>query len=229
MPPPIVLVAEDDAAIRELLSHHLQRDGFEVVAVADGNAALRTARELADVVLLDVGLPVIDGLEVARVLRRDKDDVPIVMLTARSDEIDRIVGLELGADDYICKPFSPREVVARVKAVLRRAGKPLAPRPALLSFGRLQIDESAREARVDGQDIKLKPREFGLLLALALNCGVALSRRALLERVWGYDFDGDERTVDVHIRRVRRKIEEQHGVPPVLHTVHGFGYKFMRT
>jgi len=228
MPTPIVLVAEDDAAIRDLLTHHLQRDGFEVVAVADGNAALRSARELADVVLLDVGLPVIDGLEVARVLRRDKHDVPIVMLTARNDEIDRVLGLELGADDYICKPFSPREVVARVKAVLRRAGKPFTSRASILQFGRLQIDESAREARVDGIDIKLKPREFGLLLALALNSGVALSRRALVERVWGYDFAGDERTVDVHIRRVRRKIEEQHGLPPMLQTVHGFGYKFMR-
>jgi DNA-binding response OmpR family regulator len=228
MPAPIVLVAEDDAAIRELITHHLQRDGFEVVAVADGNAALRTARELADVVLLDVGLPVIDGLEVARVLRRDKSDVPIVMLTARSDEIDRIVGLELGADDYICKPFSPREVVARVKAVLRRAGKPPAPTSTVLNFGRLQIDEPAREVRIDGQDIKLKPREFGLLLALALNSGVALSRRALLERVWGFDFAGDERTVDVHIRRVRRKIEEQYGLAPMLQTVHGYGYKFVR-
>lgn len=229
MPPPIVLVAEDDASIRELLAHHLQRDGFEVVTVADGNAALRTARELADIVLLDVGLPVIDGLEVARVLRRDNNDVPIVMLTARSDEIDRVLGLELGADDYICKPFSPREVVARVKAVLRRAGKSFSPGSTVLSFGRLQIDEPAREVRVDGEDIKLKPREFGLLLVLALNSGVALSRRALLERVWGYDFIGDERTVDVHIRRVRRKIEEQRGLPPMLHTVHGFGYKFMCT
>lgn len=196
--------------------------------MSDGNAALRSARELADLVLLDVGLPVIDGLEVARALRRDKYDVPIVMLTARGDEIDRILGLELGADDYISKPFSPREVVARIKAVLRRAGKSLPSRSVILDFGRLQIDEPAREVRVDGCDVRLKPREFGLLLALAANPGVALSRRALLERVWGYDFAGDERTVDVHIRRVRRKIEEQCGLPPMLHTVHGFGYKFVR-
>jgi DNA-binding response OmpR family regulator len=151
------------------------------------------------------------------------------MLTARADEIDRVVGFELGADDYICKPFSPREVVARVKAVLRRSGTPADNTPSVLNFGRLEIDEAAREARVDGQDVKLKPREFALLLALAANPGVALSRRTLLEKVWGFDFDGDERTVDVHIRRVRLKIEEECKLPPMLQTVHGFGYKFSRS
>ena len=223
-----VLVAEDDPAIRELLAHHLRREGFEVVAVGDGNAALRAARELAHAVLLDIGLPAIDGLEVARTLRREKYEMPIVMLTARADEIDRIVGLELGADDYICKPFSPREVIARVKAVLRRAGIPAEPKPEILTYGRLVIDESAREARVDGEAVKLKPREFKLLLVLAANPGVALSRRTLLERVWGFDFDGDERTVDVHVRRVRLKIEEERNLPALLQTVHGFGYKFAR-
>lgn len=226
MPARTVLVAEDDPAIRELLAHHFQRDGFEVVAVADGNAALRAAREVADVVVLDIGLPAIDGLDVARSLRREKRDIPILMLTARVDEIDRVVGFELGADDYICKPFSAREVVARVKAVLRRAGTPAEPKPCLLSFGRMQIDEAAREVRVDGEDVRLKPREFSLLLELAANHGVALSRRTLLEKVWGFDFDGDERTVDVHVRRVRLKLEEERNLPPMLHTVHGFGYKF---
>lgn len=228
MPAPIVLVAEDDASIRDLLTHHLQCEGFQVVAVSDGNAALRAGRELADIVVLDVGLPAIDGFEVARSLRREKQGVPIIMLTARTDEIDRIVGLELGADDYICKPFSPRELVARVKAVMRRAGQTFDRRPALLHFGRLEIDEAAREARVDGEDVKLKPREFQLLLTLAANPGIALSRRTLLERIWGFDFDGDERTVDVHVRRVRRKIEEERNLPPMLHTVHGCGYKFAR-
>lgn len=226
MPPPNVLVAEDDSAIRELLVHHLQREQFGVIAVGDGNAALRAARTFVDLAILDVGLPAIDGFDVIRELRREKRDVPIIMLTARTDEVDRVVGFELGADDYVCKPFSPREVVARVKALLRRYGKPCDFRPAVLTFGALEIDESAREVRVSGKDVKLKPREFGLLLTLASNPGVALSRRMLLERVWGFDFSGDERTVDVHIRRVRLKVEEENGLPPMLHTVHGFGYKF---
>ena len=229
MPALKVLVAEDDPAIRELLTHHLQRENFDVLAVSDGNAALRAARDLADVVILDIGLPAIDGFEVARALRREKRDVPIIMLTARTDEIDRIVGFELGADDYICKPFSPREVVARVKAIVRRTGQTYDQRPAPLNFGRLEIDEAAREVRVDGADVKLKPREFALLLALANNPGVALSRRTLLEKVWGFDFDGDERTVDVHVRRVRSKIEEGFDLPAVVQTVHGFGYKFSRS
>lgn len=228
MPAPRILVAEDDPAIRELLIHHLEREGFAVYAAADGQAALRAAREHADAGILDVGLPAVDGFEVARILRREKCDIPLIMLTARADEIDRIVGLEVGADDYMCKPFSPRELVARLKAVLRRAGCAYERPAGVLSFGRLAIDEAAREARVDGEDVKLKPREFALLLALASNPGVALSRRTLLERVWGFDFDGDERTVDVHVRRVRLKIEEEPGLAPMLHTVHGFGYKFSR-
>jgi DNA-binding response OmpR family regulator len=228
MPARTVLVAEDDPAIRELLSHHLRREGFDVLAVGDGNAALRAARELADALVLDIGLPAIDGLEVARTLRREHREIPILMLTARADEIDRVVGFELGADDYICKPFSPREVVARLKAVLRRAGNSPEPKATVLTFGRLEIDEAAREVRVDGEDVKLKPREFALLLALAANPGVALSRRTLLEKVWGFDFAGDERTVDVHVRRVRLKLEEERSLPPMLQTVHGFGYKFSR-
>ncbi|HEY8313161.1 MAG TPA: response regulator transcription factor [Candidatus Baltobacteraceae bacterium] len=228
MPALKVLLAEDDPSIRELLTHHLAREGFDVLAVSDGNAALRAARELADLLILDVGLPGVDGFDVARMLRQEHRQIPIVMLTARCDEIDRVVGLELGADDYICKPFAPREVVARVKAIVRRSGQIVDARPQLLAFGRLEIDEAAREARVDGVDVKLKPREFALLLALAGNPGVALSRRMLLERVWGFDFDGDERTVDVHVRRVRYKVEEQYGLPALLQTIHGFGYKFVR-
>ncbi|MDQ6930704.1 MAG: response regulator transcription factor [Candidatus Eremiobacteraeota bacterium] len=224
-----VLVAEDDPSIRELLTHHLAREGFDVTAVSDGMAALRAARDLANLVILDVGLPGIDGFEVARTLRREKRDLPIVMLTARSDEIDRVVGLELGADDYVCKPFSPRELIARVKSILRRTGIVYDQAPKILEFGRLEIDEAAREARIDGADVKLKPREFALLLTLASNPGVALSRQTLLERVWGFDFDGDERTVDVHIRRVRLKIEEGWKVGPLLVTIHGFGYKFARS
>ncbi|MDQ2872004.1 MAG: response regulator transcription factor [Candidatus Eremiobacteraeota bacterium] len=226
MPVMKVLVAEDDVSIRELLTHHLEREGFEVLAVGDGNAAMRAARTVADVLILDVGLPGVDGFDVARMLRREHREIPILMLTARTDEVDRVVGLELGADDYVTKPFSAREVVARIKAIARRAGQSFDAHPSPLTFGRLEIDEAAREARVDGIDVKLKPREFALLLTLANNHGVALSRRTLLEKVWGFDFDGDERTVDVHVRRVRIKIEENRKLPPMLHTIHGFGYKF---
>lgn len=228
MAAPTIVVAEDDAAIRDLLAHHLQRDGFSVIAVGDGHAALRSARYAADLLVLDVGLPGVDGYDVARTLRREDRTVPILMLTARADEIDRVVGFELGADDYVTKPFSPREVVARVRAILRRSGRALEPAATVLRFGRLEIDEAAREARIDGKDVRLKPREFSLLLELAVNAGVALSRERLLERVWGFDFDGDARTVDVHVRRLRVKIEEEANLPALVQTIHGFGYKFVR-
>jgi DNA-binding response OmpR family regulator len=223
-----IVVAEDDAPIRELLVHHLVREGFICTEAADGPTALRAARSSADMMILDVGLPVMDGFDVVRTLRREGRDLPILMLTARADEIDRVVGLEIGADDYVTKPFSPREVVARVRAIGRRAGMVVQAGPSLLTFDRLEIDESAREVRVDGSDVALKPREFALLLELASNPGVALSRSMLLQRVWGFDFDGDERTVDVHVRRLRLKIEEKANMPALLHTIHGFGYKFAR-
>jgi two-component system response regulator ResD len=223
-----VLVAEDDQAIRELLVHLLTRDGFITLEAADGIAALRHARDGAALIVLDIGLPGVDGFEVARTLRREGNATPILMLTARADEIDRIVGLELGADDYVAKPFSPREIVARVRAILRRAGLPHDPGPQLLRFGRLEIDDRAREVRVDGAAVGLKPREFALLRALADRPGLALSRDTLLERVWGYDFEGDQRTVDVHVRRLRMKLEEQNGLPNCVRTIHGFGYKFVQ-
>jgi DNA-binding response OmpR family regulator len=221
-----IIVAEDEAPIRELLVHHLTREGFRPQEAADGLTALRAARAGADFMLLDVGLPVMDGLDVVRTLRREGRDMPILMLTARAEEIDRVVGLEMGADDYVTKPFSPREVIARIRAITRRAGMASSAIPSILRFDRLEIDEAAREARIDGVDIGLKPREFSLLLELASNPGIAMSRAALLERVWGYDFEGDERTVDVHVRRLRVKIEEQPQFGPLLTTIHGFGYKF---
>jgi two-component system alkaline phosphatase synthesis response regulator PhoP len=221
-----ILIAEDDAPIRELVVHHLKREGFTTIEAADGPAALRYARESADLVVLDIGLPGLDGLEITRSLKREGRATPVIMLTARGDEIDKIVGLELGADDYISKPFSAREVVARVRAVLRRSGLKHEPGPRLSRFGRLEIDEAAREVRIDGVDIGLKPREFGLLRVLAENVGIAMSREALVQRAWGYDFDGDERTVDVHMRRLRMKLEEQYGLPTCFLTLHGFGYKF---
>src|SRR5271165_3662648 len=164
-----VLVAEDERSVRELLVHQLRLEGFTVLESADGPSALRSARDGVDALVLDLGLPGIDGLDVARTLRREGRAVPILMLTARGDEIDRVVGLEIGADDYMPKPFSPREVAARLRAIMRRAGVDLRPGPRVLRFGRLEIDEAAREARVDGCDIGLKPREFALLLALASN------------------------------------------------------------
>jgi DNA-binding response OmpR family regulator len=166
------------------------------------------------------------GLDVMRILRREGNIVPILLLSAVADEIERVVGFEIGADDYIRMPTSPRELLARVRAVARRAGLTHDARPALLRFGRLEVDEAAREVRVNGRDVGLKPREFALLLMLARSPGIAFSRSALLERVWGFDFDGDERTVDVHVRRLRVKVEERPQLPTFLRTVHGYGYKF---
>jgi two-component system, OmpR family, alkaline phosphatase synthesis response regulator PhoP len=228
MPVHTILVAEDDGAIRDLLSHHLEREGFGVVGAADGHAALRGARGAADLVILDVGLPGLDGFDVARAIRREKLAVPIVMLTARAEEIDRVIGFELGADDYVTKPFSPREVVARVKAVLRRTNASAAEASRTMAFGRLEIDERAREVRVDGVCVKLTPREFALLRELAGNPGVAFSREKLLQKVWGFDYAGDERTVDVHIRRLRAAIEEPWKLHGTFSTVRGYGYKFVR-
>lgn len=227
MPVQTVVVAEDDEPIRELVAHHLEREGYAVVRAADGNAALRHARTSGDLLVLDLGLPAIDGHDVMRTLRREGRYLPIVMLTAQTDEIDRVVGFELGADDYVCKPFSPRELVARVKAILRRNGAPALER-TVLRFGRLEIDERAREVRVDGVEAKLKRREFALLVELASNPGVAFSRERLLQKVWGFDFAGDERTVDVHVYRLRHKLEKRFGLRDVVCTVHGLGYKFAR-
>lgn len=224
-----IVLADDDRAIRDLLTFHFEREGFAVVGVGDGNSALRYARGAADLLVLDVGLPGVDGYDVARTLRREDRDLPIVMVTARTDEVDRVLGFELGADDYISKPFSPRELLVRVKAILRRSGRPVAQPGPVLRFGRLEIDPAAREARVDGTDVKLKPREFALLMEFAGNPGIALSRDWLLQRVWGFDFDGDERTIDVHVHRLRAKIEERWDLPPLLRTVHGFGYKLARS
>lgn len=222
-----VVVAEDEEPIRELVAHHLEREGYAVVRAADGNAALRHARTCGDLLVLDIGLPVVDGHDVMRTLRREGRFLPIVMLTAQTDEIDRVVGFELGADDYVCKPFSPRELVARVKAILRRNNAPVLER-TIMRFGPLEIDERAREVRVDGVEAKLKPREFALLLELASNPGVAFSRSRLLQKIWGFDYAGDERTVDVHIYRLREQLAKRFGLAHVICTVHCLGYKFVR-
>ncbi len=229
MPALRIVVAEDDAAIRELLVHHLAREGFRCTETSDGPSTLRAVRAGADLVVLDVGLPVVDGFDVVRTLRREGRGLLVVMVTAHSDEVDRVIGLELGADDYLTKPFSPRELVARVRALARRGGVAADSAPVLLRFDRLEVDEAAREVRIDGAGVALKPREFALLLQLASNPGVAFSRAALLQAVWGLDFDGDERTVDVHVRRLRAKLEDEAKLPRLVRTIHGFGYKFARS
>jgi DNA-binding response OmpR family regulator len=223
---PRILVAEDDGAIRGVIVQHLVQDGFVPIEAADGPTALRIARDGADLILLNVGLPGVNGFEITRTLRGEGRETPVIILSARAGEIDRVVGLELGADDYIAKPFSPREVVARVRAVLRRVqgGRGLGSR--VLRFGRLEIHEAAREARIDGVDIGLKPREYQLLRALVDNAGIAMSREVLMRKVWGYDFDGGDRTVDVHIRRLRQKLVKEAGLAECLQTLHGYGYKF---
>jgi DNA-binding response OmpR family regulator len=220
---PVVVLVEDDPHIADLIDLYLRRSGFRVYQTADGQAGLDAVRARdPKMVILDLGLPGdLDGLEVCRRLRAT-NDVPVLMLTARDDEIDRVLGLELGADDYVTKPFSPRELVARVKAILRRAEAPVrASTPAVITVGDVEVDTGRREARVNGRVVPLATREFALLQYLAENAGLALSRRQLLDGVWGADWYGDERTVDVHVRQLRRKLGA--GLP--LATVWGVGYR----
>jgi DNA-binding response OmpR family regulator len=218
---PTVLVVEDDAHIADLVDMYLRRDGFRVLQAPDAERGLRMIGEHRPrLVVLDIGLPGdMDGLELCRRLRSE-GDLPVLMLTARHDEVDRVLGLELGADDYLTKPFSPRELVARVKAILRRADGP-SRQPEVISAGQVEVDLGRRETRVDGQVVPLTNREFDLLAYLARNLGLALSRRQLLDGVWGPDWYGDERTVDVHVRQLRKKLGP--GLP--LATVWGTGYR----
>lgn len=228
-----ILVVEDDPAIRDALTYNLTREGYEVGAVGDGVAALAAARKSApDLVVLDLMLPELDGFDVTRTLRKESN-VPILMLTARDDEIDRVLGLELGADDYLTKPFSMRELLARVKAMLRRSqlGK-AEPEPNKndkdnkLISGNLEIDQTRHEVKLDGKVLELKPKEYDLLFFLAQNQGQAFSREQLLERVWGWEFSGGSRTVDVHVRWLRSKIEKDAEQPVRIVTVRGVGYRF---
>ncbi|HSN76695.1 MAG TPA: response regulator transcription factor [Anaerolineae bacterium] len=229
-----VLVVEDEPVLLETLAYNLQKQGYEVLTAADGYQAIALARkERPALLVLDLMLPGVDGFEVCRILRQEMS-VPILMLTARAEEVDKVVGLEVGADDYMTKPFSMRELMARVKALLRRerlireeiaaqdvisAGKPLV-------FDNLVIDDSRRELRKDGQAVPLKPKEYELLAFLARQRGIVVSRDLILERVWGWDFDGGSRTVDVHVRWLREKIEEDPGNPTRIVTVRGIGYRF---
>jgi DNA-binding response OmpR family regulator len=233
--PESILVVEDEPALRDTLTYNLKKDGFAVEAVSDGRAALESARKLRPaLIILDIMLPELDGFEVARILRREMT-TPILMLTARDDEIDRVVGLEMGADDYLTKPFSMRELMARVKAQLRRTrliqeelGKSDASqkKQEKLTFQNLVINFSRREVTLNGDPIQLKPKEYELLEFFAQHKGQMLSREFILERVWGWDFIGDSRTVDVHVRWLRQKIEEDASDPKRIVTVRGGGYRF---
>ncbi|HEY8346676.1 MAG TPA: response regulator transcription factor [Symbiobacteriaceae bacterium] len=223
-----ILVVDDEAAIVQLVAYNLRRAGFEVITADNGEDALRIARtDPPDLIILDVMLPGLDGFEVCKRLRREQD-VPILMLTARGEEIDRVVGFEIGADDYVTKPFSPRELVGRVKAILRRSRKDPVPNPReSVTFGTLTINFVTYEVTRDGRRVDLTPTEFQILKVLTQNPGRVFSRDELVDRVMGPDFYGDVRTVDVHIRHLRTKLEENPSQPKLIETVRGAGYKFV--
>jgi DNA-binding response OmpR family regulator len=225
-----ILIVDDEPNLRHTVSYNLRREGHEVLEAADGEAALSTARgNMPDLVILDLMLPGIDGLEVCRRLR-ERSAVPILMLTARDTEVDRVVGLELGADDYLAKPFSMRELVARVKAILRRAELDravlVATAPDRIDADGLTIHLGRRRVEAAGTEVGLKPREFDLLAFLARHPGQVFSRAQLLSQVWGYDYAGDTRTVDVHVRSLRTKLGDRADTPRWLETVWGVGYRF---
>jgi DNA-binding response OmpR family regulator len=221
-----ILIVDDEPTLLATVRYNLERDGYQVLTAADGESAIDSARNhRPDLILLDVMLPGMDGFEVCRVLRREMS-TPILMLTAKTDEVDKVVGLELGADDYVSKPFGMRELLARVRAALRRAETPQQDGAETLVAGNLRLDLRRREASRDGGPIALKPKEYDLLVFLLRNRGRAFTRDQLLNQIWGYDFVGDTRTVDVHVRWLRQKIEEDAANPARLITVRGVGYRF---
>jgi DNA-binding response OmpR family regulator len=231
-----ILVVEDEVSLQETLAYNLKRQGYEVETASSGPDGIEAARRnRPDLIILDVMLPGMDGFEVCRIVRQEMN-TPVLMLTARDDEIDRVVGLEVGADDYMTKPFSMRELIARVKAMLRRvrlmreeisAAVPATmPAGQVVVFDNLVMDITRREVRLNDQPIALKPKEYELLLFLTQHRGQVLSRETILEQVWGWNYIGDSRTVDVHIRWLREKIETSPGLPNRIVTVRGAGYRF---
>ena len=220
-----ILVVDDEPNIVDTVQAYLEKEGYTVYTAMDGPSALKAARAFRpDLIVLDIMLPGMDGLEVLRRLRQESE-VYVLMLTAKAEETDKVVGLSVGADDYLTKPFSPRELVARVKAILRR-GRGAGPGEPVLAFRRLRIDPGARRVWKDDEAVELTPIEFDLLLALARHAGRVLSREQLIEQVWGYDYYGDERVVDVHIGRLRKKVEDDPSHPTLIVTVRGVGYRF---
>lgn len=230
-----ILVVDDEVSLQETVAYSLKKEGYTVEIAGDGNKGLELARSSKpDLIILDVMLPGMDGFEVCRTLRHETN-IPVLMLTARDDEIDRVVGLEVGADDYLAKPFSMRELIARVKALLRRVRLMREEadtntregfQPKMMTFGNLVIDMTRREVRLNGQVVPCKPKEYELLTFMGQHKGRVLTRELILERVWGWGFVGDSRTVDVHIRWLREKIEEFPDKPQRIITVRGAGYRF---
>ncbi len=222
-----ILIVEDDRNLLDSLKYNLRKEGYNVVTAVDGAEALDVARrEKPDLLVLDIMLPKMSGFEVCRILRQEMS-VPVLMLTAKDEEVDKIVGLEIGADDYMTKPFSMRELLARIRAMLRRADMAVQPaaQAESLKIGELEIDVGRHQALRQGKPLELTPKEFELLLFLARNKGLVFSREQLLDKVWGYDYAGETRTVDVHIRWLRQKIETDPAHPRLLLTVRGAGYK----
>jgi two-component system, OmpR family, alkaline phosphatase synthesis response regulator PhoP len=224
-----ILVVEDETTLRETLADALEAEGFQVVQAADGRAALTRFRaDHPDLVLLDLMLPELSGIEVCRIIRAESG-VPIVMLTAKDSELDKVVGLELGADDYVTKPFSLRELSARIRALFRRSEQAAPPGgPALVDLGRVQVDLAGHRLLRDGESLPIKPKAFELLAFLLRNPGQAFTRDQLLEHVWGYDYAGETRTVDVHVHWLRSTLEDDAAAPQFIHTVRGVGYVFRR-
>jgi two-component system alkaline phosphatase synthesis response regulator PhoP len=219
-----ILIVEDERQISRLVRLYLEEAGFQALEIYDGTQAIFTFRhERPDLVILDLNLPGIDGLDVCRALRRESD-VPVIMLTARSEEADRLIGLEMGADDYVVKPFSPREIVARVRAVLRRTSRSQSP-PDIVRLGNLSLDLAGYRASIGNQTLVLTPSEFEILSTLARNPGRVLTRLQLLEETQGVAYEGYERTIDQHIKNLRHKIEDGAGQTRIIHTVHGIGYR----
>ena len=228
--PNTILIVEDEPNLLAALQYKLKQEGYTALTATDGDVGLRMATSLSpDLVILDVMLPRLDGFEVCRLLRRESG-VPILMLTARGEEVDRVVGLELGADDYVTKPFSMRELLARVRNLLRRASSPLtsdfAGRSEVIRSEDLTIDQISHSVTLGDKPLEMKPREFALLALLAANKGRAFTRNQILERLWGHDYIGDSRTVDVHVRWLREKIELDPSKPRRIVTIRGLGYRF---
>ncbi len=223
---PTILLVEDDATLADTLRYNLERESYTVISASDGMTALELARSGdPDIVVLDVMLPRLDGFSVCRILRKESS-VPVIMLTARQDEVDRIAGLELGADDYLTKPFSVGELLARIRAILRRTDRATGLERDIVTIGAIKLDTGSRRIWRDDNEVQLSQKEFDLLACLMRNRGLALSRDVLLERVWGFDYVGDGRTVDVHIRWLREKIEADPSTPEYVQTVRGIGYRF---
>ena len=230
-----ILIVEDEISLQETLAYNLKKQGYEIIISGDGPSAINMVRnEKPDLILLDIMLPGMDGFEVCRILRSEVS-TPVLMLTARDDEIDRVVGLEVGADDYLTKPFSMRELIARVKAMLRRVkiirdeistSKMASATKMIHEYGKISVDTGRRELRVDNKVVNLKPKEFDLLVYLIKHKNQVLSRDQILESVWGWEYIGDSRTVDVHVRWLREKIEEDPSNPKRIITARGAGYRF---